>query len=1149
MAGSVGRERALEATAESAQLVAQPNPEYAPPRSQVQARPAASAPVRRLERGLSLPLRGADRHASPEQSRAPLVVASNALPARQERGRSPPPRGYRPASPARRAPEPHDSRRRWDEYQQEIQHCDRRYRSSERSPEKRSPRERSPPQRTPRPSPPRRGRGAHAGRWDSRRREQSPPRPQSAGSGGRRGRRNGYARGGGSRGQGSTADRAGNMVADAVREVEASGAAAHVHVSVTTEPPTAPVAVEAAPLRAPTLREYLPAAASRGPFRGPRQAPGYPAPQNTVGQTPGQVAMFLPRGVPTAPLPSRAGRDPTLSMCRMWNLAGAAEGLASLQLAACEAMRHTPSSFAQGTQGQCVAWAGEIVPLLSPVSDAPAGVAPLARTFPRLALDLHAAAQHGTPVDTLRFSAELLHSMAGCLLAMLEAEGAGLSHQRKPSRSRSLCPFHRHRTPFPPSLTFLLPVTPEEAQSFEVTVTLSSPSNAFPPVTRAFNISFCSAGEFLNTSSLTCDDCLVGHWCEAGQPMQPCPDGFFSFYPRATSPSQCTPCTDDNLDCTYGILTVGYQSWLDLQSLNNTPTTYSCLVADGCAGYEYNEQWGQTTAQGVMVQCQQGYDESIPTCAGCVDGYFLVLQQCTQCSSTLTRVFPLLLILVILAWMGMNILADTFSSMDIFLNDLQLLVMIASFNLNYPDRWVQTLVKIYNFAVFDPDAIGPQCIFNYTYVTPSARSAYSTTPSSPEFHLPTSLLTFPASQHPSPPHSPTRQQDAIGPQCIFNYTFISKFYLGIFIPVIGLFVYALLYARHRWWGGTTWMHIYSWTRGPNPQARLMRSVTRRRAYNEYENSIVHASLKWLDLCYVSVMVRVLSVYKSMTVGDAVLMAAAPQIAWFSSAHIGMFTSMTVGDAVLMAAAPQIAWFSSAHIGMFTVSLLVSIVYLLGLPLFFAVLLLDAHASDALSSNLFRQRFGWLTERYKRDFWWWHLVTMVLRLVHALVLVFLQQDTRAQIVIILLLQALRIGSQYKSSPLASLSLDYLQAFLSLGHFFFTLGLLCFNYIKLPAFSQAVFALSSLLILAPAAFSLVFEAINKDLEIVNRQLLNRVWKGERRRNKAKYDKMDPYDLVPPQEISAWFRPHVVFPLLLAKRAHERKLLLKVRDRVQT
>ncbi|CAI5529994.1 unnamed protein product [Closterium sp. Naga37s-1] len=312
MAGSVGRDRAFEATAESAQLVAQPNPEHEPPRPQVQARPAASAPVRRLERGLSLPLRGADRHASPEQSRAPLVVASNAEPARQERGRSPQPRGSRPASPVYRAPELHESRRRWEEYQRDLRRRDRRYRSPQRSPEKQSPRRRSPHQRSPHPSPPRRGRGAHAGRWESRRREPSPPRPQSAGSGGRRGRRNNSARGGGSRGQGSAADRAGNMVADAVREVQAAGAAAHVHVSVTTEPPAGAVAVDAAPLRSPTLREYLPAAAARGPFRGRRLAPGFPAPLNSVGHAPGLVAAFSPRGVPTAPLPSRAGRDPTL---------------------------------------------------------------------------------------------------------------------------------------------------------------------------------------------------------------------------------------------------------------------------------------------------------------------------------------------------------------------------------------------------------------------------------------------------------------------------------------------------------------------------------------------------------------------------------------------------------------------------------------------------------------------------------------------------------------------------------------------------------------------------------------------------------------------------------------------------------------------
>ncbi|CAI5459227.1 unnamed protein product [Closterium sp. Yama58-4] len=421
MVGSAGRDRAFEATAESAQPVAQPNPEPAPPRPPFQAHPVASAPVSRLERGLSLPLR---RHESPEQSRAPLIVASNAEPARQQRGGSPQRRGSRPSSPVNRAPEPWESRQRWDEYQRKLQRRDRRYRSPQRSPEKRSPR-----QRSPRPSLPRRGRGVHAGQWESRRKEPSPPRRPSPGSGGRRGRRNGSPRGGGSRARGSAADRAANMVAEAVRQAQAGGEAAHIHVSVTAEPPTSNAAAEAAPLRAPTLREYLPAAVARGPFRGRRQAPGYPAPPGYLGQAADQVAMVPPRGIPTAPLPTRAGRDPTLSMCRMWNLAGAAEGVASLQLAACKAMRHTPSSFAQVPQGQCVSWAAAILPLLSPVSEAPAGVAPLARTFPRLALDLHAAAQSGPPVDTLRFSAELLHAMAGCLLSLLEAEGAGLYTQ------------------------------------------------------------------------------------------------------------------------------------------------------------------------------------------------------------------------------------------------------------------------------------------------------------------------------------------------------------------------------------------------------------------------------------------------------------------------------------------------------------------------------------------------------------------------------------------------------------------------------------------------------------------------------------------------------------------------------------------------
>ncbi|CAI7773856.1 unnamed protein product [Closterium sp. NIES-53] len=327
---------------------------------------------------MSLPLCGAGRPVSPENS------PENAAPACQERGRSllrPHPHEHRSlemCEPHLRSPTRHDPR-----------HC---------SPQS-SPRQRSPRQQSPRPSPARQGRGSPARRWEGDRREPSPPRPHLAGSGGRRGRRNGSERGRNGRGQNSAVDRAVNMVTAAVRHAQVGGEAADVHVSVTTDPPVAPVVAAAAPLHAPTLREYLPAARGRAPFRVPRQTPGY---------SPPQMAAFPPCEAKTAPPPIRAGRDPMLSMSQMWNLAEVAEGVANLQMAVYEAMRNTPSSFDQGPQGQCVA-----------------GAAPLARTFPRHVLDLQWADRGGTPVETLRYSAQLLLVIAACLRSMLEAEGAG----------------------------------------------------------------------------------------------------------------------------------------------------------------------------------------------------------------------------------------------------------------------------------------------------------------------------------------------------------------------------------------------------------------------------------------------------------------------------------------------------------------------------------------------------------------------------------------------------------------------------------------------------------------------------------------------------------------------------------------------------
>ncbi|CAI5935904.1 unnamed protein product [Closterium sp. NIES-64] len=96
----------------------------------------------------------------------------------------------------------------------------------------------------------------------------------------------------------------------------ASGEPTHVHIEVTNGPPFAADPGQMAPLRAPTLREYLPAREGRAQFRTPRQVPGFSAHSNPCWPS------AFPREAPTAPPPTRAGRDPMLTMCRVLNLAG-----------------------------------------------------------------------------------------------------------------------------------------------------------------------------------------------------------------------------------------------------------------------------------------------------------------------------------------------------------------------------------------------------------------------------------------------------------------------------------------------------------------------------------------------------------------------------------------------------------------------------------------------------------------------------------------------------------------------------------------------------------------------------------------------------------------------------------------------------------
>ncbi|CAI6008426.1 unnamed protein product [Closterium sp. NIES-65] len=286
---SVRRDPELEGSAESSL----PQPAPAGPRPRLPAHPSASEPVHHFERVQTLPHRPAARPASPEYSWAPARVASNRPDGqpRQERGCSPLRHPQQPPSPRRPSPERRPALT--------ASAIPRATFSSAIS-----------------------GDAGEGVAWSSL--GFGSPRAVPPAS------TFGWFRGTAGLAEGWRA--------------RASGAPTHVHIEVTNGPPFAADPGQVAPLRAPTLREYQPAREGRAQFRTPRQVPGFSAPRLAVGRTPGWPAAF-PREAQTAPLPTRAGRDPMLTMCRVLNLAEACEVVANLQLAVCGATRSFPSSF------------------------------------------------------------------------------------------------------------------------------------------------------------------------------------------------------------------------------------------------------------------------------------------------------------------------------------------------------------------------------------------------------------------------------------------------------------------------------------------------------------------------------------------------------------------------------------------------------------------------------------------------------------------------------------------------------------------------------------------------------------------------------------------------------------------------------------
>ncbi|CAI7842009.1 unnamed protein product, partial [Closterium sp. NIES-54] len=604
-------------------------------------------------------------------------------------------------------------------------------------------------------------------------------------------------------------------------------------------------------------------------------------------------------------------------------------------------------------------------------------------------------------------------------------------------------------------------VDPPESGNLSLTLSVSSSLDAFPPIARTVEIVFCPPGQFYTRPGMTCEVCPIGSWCGSGRGAEFCPPGSFSFFLGTSSLLDCLPCptTRDVLKdtlavtCEKGNMTVEEGFWFDFNSISSgIPAVYACDVLDGCAGLLYpsssshptvittqqpqqqQQQQQQSAANATLEQqqCKQGYNEN-RLCSSCAPGYYSVLKFCYQCSPTFQRLFPLLLLLIVLAWVAMGVLSDSFHTIAILAIELQMLTFIGSYNLPLPS-WVNTIIQYFQIALFVPDVIGPGCTV--------------------------------------------------------TYSFVQQWAVTMVIPVLGVLVYACLYLTHRLYShaitqiyGNPKNHPITSTTSFTPSAAASAAsaaasapslrtdtngtsfsrapsgigsraddwgghmTTKREMFDKYENTLIHGVTNWLDLSYAAVTFRCFQAFYRH---------------WYG--------------ADVMGAAPYIGWFSETHTVVFALSVVIAVVYVAGAPVCYALVLWLGKSKGLLASHTYKMRWGWMVSRYEYDYFWWHLTCYARRIILVSIAVFGVQSPQTQVSVTLPLQAIRIGLQYGASPFAAFSHDVLNSLLALAELLFTVALTGFNYIGITTGANVLFAFSFALVFLPTLLILCYELVN-------------------------------------------------------------------------
>ncbi|GJP33050.1 hypothetical protein CLOM_g17620 [Closterium sp. NIES-68] len=635
-----------------------------------------------------------------------------------------------------------------------------------------------------------------------------------------------------------------------------------------------------------------------------------------------------------------------------------------------------------------------------------------------------------------------------------------------------------------PPVSLVMP--PESATNFTLPITVSSPTDAYPPITQELEFAFCDPGNYFSLDSLACLPCEVGYMCPAGQGSVVCEDGTFSFLPAA---SECVTCADtvtilgDNaMGCSNGTCTIAGDFWLNPESVyTDSPAVYYCDVSNGCAGYNYSSPNDS--------QCAEGYDQN-RLCSTCSPGYYSVISTCYQCTSWMETLFWFFFVLVILLWVATAVFSDRFHSVSMMNSELQILAVLGSVDLQFPD-WARKVVELSTLSLFSVDILGPDCKF-----------------------------TFP---------------------------FTSRWALTMIVAAVGLAAYALLFAAQRALRLVFPLPSQSHAQGGEKGGEKGGKKPSANPPAPLEDIYIHGAANWLDVCYLPVTVRCFQAFSSSTY-----------------------------DVQVMTFSPTDLWSSSARITLFAIGITVTVIFVAGAPIYYALTMLYGKKRKLLDTRAFRTRWGWMVTRYEYRYFYWHLMLFARRLLVAALFVFLIDSPPVQMTILFPVQVILIGLQLAASPFVASTHDAFAAILIVAEMIFIIATMGFNFVQLETLPKIGFALVIMAFCIPTLIVFSYETTNhllvwkvhgaaKSLWALDDDReggdggmggagkIGKEWGGGEKggggigggaaSNKPRSVREGAVE-VSPSDVLDWFRPHIAAIILLPGREEERRLLMKVR-----